>query len=106
LYNASREEQEETTGTDWGNLNLRQAYSRATTYAAVPLEDEELAERARTELRSGQAGYPGPHEFTGHSLEGPTVPNPVDETHSSSNASAQFGLAVIQCLALIGDALD
>lgn len=32
--------------------------------------------------------------------------NPVDETNFSSNASAQFGLAVIQCLALIGDALD
>ena len=106
LYNASREEQEETTGTDWGNLNLRQAYSRATAYAAVQLEDEELAERAWTELRTGDAGYPDDHEFTGHSLEGPTVLNPVDETNFSSNASAQFGLAVIQCLALIGDALD
>lgn len=106
LYNASREEQEEATGARWGDLNLRQAYSRATAYASVQLEDGELADRAWEELRTGHAGYPDDHDFTGRSLTGPTVLNPVEEFSFSSNASAQFGLAVIQCLALVGDALD
>lgn len=106
LYNASREEQEEATGEDWGNLNLRQAYSRATAYAAVQLEDESLAQRAWDELRTGHAGYPDDHDFGTRSWSGPDVLNPIDEASFSSNASAQFGLATMQCLALVGHALD
>jgi hypothetical protein len=38
-------------------------------------------------------------------IEGPTVLKPVDEAGLSTNASAQYGLAAIQCPALIGDRL-
>lgn len=106
LYNATADEQVEATGASWGNQNLRQAYSRVTAYAAVQLEDPELAERAWTELRTGHAGYPDDKDFGVTPLEGPQVLNPVEEGSFSTNASAQFGLAVIQCLALVGDALD
>ncbi|EWS79678.1 hypothetical protein BF93_10125 [Brachybacterium phenoliresistens] len=106
LYNASKDEQKEATGASWGNLNLRQAYSRATAYASVQLEDPQLAERAWQELRTGHAGYPDDHDFGTQRIEGPAVLNPVDEGRLSTNASAQFGLAVIACLALVGDALD
>jgi len=103
LYNATKDEQRAATGADWGNLNLRQAYARATAYAAVQLDDDDLALRAWKELRTGHAGYPAAHDFTTRRIEGPEVLNPVDEARLSANASAQFGLAAIQCLALVGD---
>ncbi|CAL9340381.1 hypothetical protein SUDANB171_00256 [Streptomyces sp. enrichment culture] len=103
LYNSSADQQREETGASWGSLNLRQAYSRATAYAAVRLEDDALARRAWQELRTGHAGYPETHDFTARRIEGPAVLNPVDEASLSTNASAQYGLAVIQCLALVGD---
>ncbi|MCI2238237.1 hypothetical protein MO973_28070 [Paenibacillus sp. TRM 82003] len=106
LYNATKEEQAAVSGSDWGNLNLRQAYSRATAYAANQLDDAELAQRAWAELRRGHAGYPQGHPFDSVRVDGPAVLNPVDEADLSTNANAQFGLAVIQCLALVGDALD
>ncbi|MDT0316856.1 exo-rhamnogalacturonan lyase family protein [Streptomyces millisiae] len=103
LYNSTAEEQRLETGSSWGSLNLRQAYSRATAYAAVRLDDAALAERAWRELRTGHAGYPEDHDFTAERVEGPAVLNPVDEARLGTNASAQYGLAAIQCLALVGD---
>jgi hypothetical protein len=38
-------------------------------------------------------------------VEGQTVLKPVDEAGFSANTSARYGLAAIQCLALIGDKL-
>jgi hypothetical protein len=106
LYNSTREEQEEATGESWGNLNLRQAYSRATAYAAKQLDDETLARRAWQELRTGHAGYPEDHNFTSVRIAAPQVLNPVDEANFSTNASSQFGLAAIQLLALVGDFIE
>ncbi|MGC9539759.1 Tat pathway signal sequence domain protein [Streptomyces sp. UG1] len=106
LYNATPEEQRAATGASWGNLNLRQAYARATAYAAKQLGDEALAQRAWKELRTGHAGYPEDHPFTSERIEGPAVLNPIDEAKFSTNASAQFGLAAIQCLALVGEHLE
>ncbi|WP_435813381.1 Tat pathway signal sequence domain protein [Streptomyces zhihengii] len=103
LYNATKAEQREATGSDWGNLNLRQAYSRATAYAASQLGDTTLAKRAWQELRTGHAGYPANHDFGTRRIEGPDVFNAVDEASLTANSSAQFGLAAIQCLALVGD---
>ncbi|TDC73364.1 Tat pathway signal sequence domain protein, partial [Streptomyces hainanensis] len=103
LYNSSAAQQREETGASWGSLNLRQAYSRATAYAAIRLDDDTLAQRAWQELRTGHAGYPENHDFTSQRVEGPAVLNPVDEARLGTNASAQYGLAVIQCLALVGD---
>ncbi|RBM10969.1 Tat pathway signal sequence domain protein [Streptomyces sp. PT12] len=103
LYNSTADQQREETGSSWGSLNLRQAYSRATAYAAVRLDDDALAARAWQELRTGHAGYPENHPFTAERVEGTDVLNPVNEARLSTNASAQYGLAVIQCLALVGD---
>ncbi|MCK0118215.1 Tat pathway signal sequence domain protein [Isoptericola sp. S6320L] len=105
LYNASREEQAEVTGEHWGSLNLRQSYARATAYAAVRLEDDALAARAWQELRTGHAGYPDDHDWGTRRIEPPAVLHPVDEANFSTNASAQYGLAAMQCLALVGDRL-
>ncbi|MEV8545551.1 Tat pathway signal sequence domain protein [Streptomyces sp. NPDC051572] len=105
LYNGTREEQIAATGSSWGSQNLRQAYSRATAYAAERLDDATLAKRAWTELRTGSAGYPESMSFATRHYEGPAVLNPVDEAPMSTNASAQYGLAVFQCLALVGDTL-
>ncbi|WP_237100902.1 Tat pathway signal sequence domain protein [Nonomuraea sp. MG754425] len=103
LYNGTRAEQEAVTGAYWGGLNLRQAYSRATAYAAVQLDDQALAKRAWQELRTGHAGYPDNHPFGSVRVEGSAVLNPIDEAQLSTNASAQFGLAAFQCLALVGE---
>ncbi|GAA4812603.1 hypothetical protein GCM10023220_49870 [Streptomyces ziwulingensis] len=103
LYNSTKAEQREATGSDWGNLNLRQAYARASAYAAEQSGDEALAKRAWQELRTGHAGYPEGHSFTPRRVVAPAVLNPVDEASLSANASAQFGLAAIQCLALVGE---
>ncbi|MFI8952867.1 Tat pathway signal sequence domain protein, partial [Streptomyces sp. NPDC053750] len=105
LYNGTRAEQTEATGSYWGSLNLRQSYSRATAYAASQLGDDKLAARAWQELRTGHAGYPDDHRFAAERIEGPAVLNPVDEAPLSVNASSQFGLAAIQCLALVGEVI-
>ncbi|WP_447002565.1 Tat pathway signal sequence domain protein [Saccharothrix isguenensis] len=106
LYNGTAAEQQAETGKSWGSLNLRQAHSRLTAYAAVKLGDAALAERAWKEFDTGHAGYPRTLEFRSARLEGPAVLKPVDEaTFASTNASSQYGLAAIQCLALVGDRL-
>ncbi|WP_036966594.1 hypothetical protein [Promicromonospora kroppenstedtii] len=106
LYNGTAAEQVAATGASWGSLNLRQSYSRATAYAAARLDDPALARRAWTEFRTGHAGYPADHSFETVRVEPPLVLNAVDEGRFSTNASAQYGLAAIQCLALVGEELS
>ena len=103
LYNATSAEQREATGSTWGSLNLRQAYSRATAYASQALDDPALGKRAWTEFRTGHAGYPESRDLTPVRVEGSQVLHPVDEAPVSTNASAQYALAAFQCLALAGD---
>ncbi|WP_225964489.1 exo-rhamnogalacturonan lyase family protein [Nonomuraea angiospora] len=66
------------TGADWGNLNLKQAYARATAYAARQLSDVTLAERAWQELRTGRAHDPA-YRLPGHrhvfQEDGAPIPN-------------------------------
>ena len=69
------------------------------------LGDAALGQRAWQELRTGHAGYPESHSFALHRVDGPRVLNPIEEAEVSTNASAQYGLAVIQCLALVPDSL-
>ena len=101
LYNGTSAEQVAITGSAWGSQNLRQAYSRATAYAAYKLKDPVLATRAWKELRTGNAGYPESLPFATVRVEGSNTLNPVDEGPFSTNESAQFGLAAIQLLALV-----
>nr|MDT0661963.1 hypothetical protein [Micromonospora sp. DSM 115978] len=106
LYNGTAAEQIAETGQSFGNLNLRQAHSRLTAYAAARTGDAGLAARAWQEFHTGHAGYPRTAPWRSVPVDGPAVLKPVDEAaFVSTNASAQYGLAAIQCLALVGEHL-
>ncbi|GAA4728718.1 exo-rhamnogalacturonan lyase family protein [Phytohabitans rumicis] len=106
LYNGTAAQQIAETGSSFGNLNLRQAHSRLTAYAAAKTGNATLAARAWQEFYTGHAGYPRNAPWRSTRVEGPAVLKPVDEaSFVSTNASAQYGLAAIQCLALVGDHL-
>ncbi|MFC7530919.1 hypothetical protein [Actinoplanes sp. GCM10030250] len=105
LYNGTADEQRAETGVAFGTQNLRQAHARLTAYAAAKLGDPALAARAWQEFYTGHAGYPRNQNWGSTRIQGPAVLKPVDEAVFSTNASAQYGLAAIQCLALIGDQL-
>ncbi len=107
LYNGTDEEAEAEVGEPLGgNTNLMQAHTRLDAYAAVQLDDDGLADRAwagflhpDTEWEYGEDWEFG-LERVEHTL------NPVEwQTNVSTNNSAQYGLAAIQILALIGDRL-
>jgi hypothetical protein len=104
-YNAPAAEQEKRFGRSLGGLNLQQGHSRLTAFAAEIREDEALAKRAWQEFYRGSGGVRrGAIEVT--RVSGPAVLRPVDEAAGvSTNATAQWGLAAIQCLALVGEAL-
>ncbi|BEL06621.1 Tat pathway signal sequence domain protein [Actinoplanes sichuanensis] len=105
LYNGTAAEQQAETGVAFGSQNLRQAHARLTAYAAAKLGDPTLAARAWQEFYTGHAGYPRNQNWAVTRVAGPAVLKPIDEAGFSTNASAQYGLAAIQCLALIGDKL-
>ncbi|HTU68396.1 MAG TPA: hypothetical protein VMF52_20805 [Steroidobacteraceae bacterium] len=99
-YNASEDEQKKALGQSLGLLNLQQGHSRLTAYAAYRRRDAALAARAWSEFTAGRAGYGPRQAFTTTRIGGPAVLNPVDEGAGiSTNASAQWGLAGIVCLA-------
>ncbi len=102
LYNASPEEQEKALGTRLSGTGLTQGHSRLTAYAAWRRKDPKLAARAWSEFARN---FMKPDLQLTH-LEGPAVLNPVDEAAwVSTNDAAQWGLAAIQNLALIGEQL-
>ena len=102
LYNASGEERRRVLGKDFRSGSLTQAHSRLTAYVAARRKDRGLAERAWKEFMSRSRSL----DMQSTRLEGPDVLNPVDESLSvSTNDASQWGLAAIQNLALIGDAL-
>lgn len=104
LYNATPAEQKARFGAPLRGINLQQGHSRLTAFAAVQLGDEKLARRAWSEFYldedSERSGRDRPH--VAHHVEGPAVLRPVPEDPSvSTNATAQWGLAAMQCLALV-----
>lgn len=106
LYNAPAEEQERRLGESFRG-NLGQGHSRLTAYAAHLQNDAALGRRAWEEFFRGSAGY-GPRvaKLESRELDGPQVLRPVDEAAwVSTNATAQWGLAAIQCLALVPEQL-
>ena len=106
LYNASPAEQTKRLGQPLHGLNLQQGHSRLTAFAAKIKADPALAHRAWNEFQGGAGGIVrrGPPESK--RISGPAVLQPVDEAaFVSTNATAQWGLAAIQNLALVGDAL-
>lgn len=103
LYNAPAEQQLRALGQPLGELNLQQGHSRLTAYAAHRKQDSALAQRAWQEFYAGRAGYAWSQEFTSQTRGGPATLNPVTEAPwVSTNETAQWGLAAIQCLAWAG----
>lgn len=102
LYNAPAEEQKARLGKSF-QVGLPQGHSRLTAYVAKQKGDAALAARAWKEFsRSGR----GRQSVEGHlpvkHLSGPVVLRPVDEAPGvSTNDTAQWGLAAIECLALL-----
>ncbi len=106
LYNASAEEQTKRLGQPLSGLNLQQGHSRLTAFAAKMKNDPALAQRAWAEFQGGIGGFARHSTLETKRITGPAVLQPVDEAaFVSTNATAQWGLAAIQNLALAGNAL-
>jgi hypothetical protein len=102
LYNGSREDHVAAFGHPLRGTSLRAAHSRLTAYAAQVSANPRLAERAWSEFHETRE----PRTIDAIRVDGPTTLNPVEEASwVSTNDSAQWGLAAIQNLALIPDAL-
>jgi hypothetical protein len=100
LYNGSDEQQKAALGESFGSINLQQGHARLTAYAARRKNDATLAARAWKELTEGRSGYGARQQFASNRIEAPAVLNPVDEAPGvSTNSTAQWGLAAIECLA-------
>jgi hypothetical protein len=105
LYNATPEEQTKRLGHALSGTNLQQGHSRLTAYAARLKSDPALAKRAWAEFNRGEGGQRSRGPFTATPIAGPDVMRPVDEAaFVSTNGTAQWGLAAIECLALVGEA--
>jgi hypothetical protein len=107
LYNASAEDQTKVLGQAVPAPNLQQGHARLTAFTAYHKKDTGLAKRAWKELLDGGSGYSPRVAFESKRIEGPEVLYPVDEAAwISTNATAQWGLAAIECLAYVGDVLE
>jgi hypothetical protein len=103
LFLGTKEEQVEAVGQPLAGIYLTQAHSRLTAYAAARLDDPDLAARAWESFAEGGEHLNHESAFTLRTIEPPHVLLPVDEAPTvSTNDTSQFGLAVIQNLALIG----
>lgn len=97
LYNAPGDVQQARLGQALRNNSLTQGHSRLTAYAAHLKNDRNLAARAWREFQRGTR----PIEVK--RIDGPAVLRPVHEAVTvSTNDSAQWGLAAMQCLAWLG----
>ncbi|MEV7663470.1 Tat pathway signal sequence domain protein [Paenarthrobacter sp. NPDC089316] len=106
LFLASPDEQAAEVGQPLAGIYLTQAHSRLTAYAAAKLGSPELATLAWESFAEGGENLNHTEAFTLKKILPPYVLQPVDEAPTvSTNDTAQFGLAVIQNLALIGGEL-
>ncbi|RWA13800.1 hypothetical protein EKO27_g1303 [Xylaria grammica] len=104
-YGASAAEQTTRYGESFGKLNLRQGHSRLTAYAAKRLGNATLAARAWSEFLSTD-GFAPTAPWASVPVNGSQVLAPVDEAAwISTNDFALYGLAAIENLAQVGDAL-
>ncbi len=95
------------TDAGGGGRGLRQGHSRLTAYAARKLGDPALARRAWTEFLGQGIIEDLDLSTETRRITGPAVLNPVDEAAGvTTNGASQWGLAAIQNLALVGDALE
>jgi len=91
-------------GKDPGGRSLTEGHSRLTAYAAFHEHDRALALRAWREFLGNGAALTG---SVTRRIGGVDTLRPlIEEPGASTNEAAQWGLAGIQNLALIGDTLD
>ncbi|HEY0956690.1 MAG TPA: Tat pathway signal sequence domain protein [Roseateles sp.] len=103
-YNAPKADIVALLGKDPGGRSLGDTGSRMTAYAAFQERDRALALRAWREFFASGA-LKG--DAKTRRIGGVTVLRPLDEQPGiGTNGAAQWGLAAIQNLALIGDTLD
>ena len=109
LYSGTDEQRKKELGDfkagTFKEASLRDTHSRVTAFAAVHDKDDGLAARAWSELLGNKftADAPQPEP---RRIFGPDVLVSIDEMPMGTNGAAQWGLAAILCLALIGDKLD
>jgi hypothetical protein len=108
LYSGTDEQRRKELGDFKQGLfkeaSLKDSHSRCTAFAAKHGNDPQLAERAWTELLGKDFTPQNPQRKPTH-LTGPAVLNPIDDLPMGTNGAAQWGLAAMECLALVGDAL-
>lgn len=105
-FNATKAEQKARYGVDFGSLLLFQGHSRLDAYAGARAKDEALIKRAWQKFSQGDGYSDATTDWKTVKVEGPAVLEPgVEATWVSTNSTAQYGLAAIQNLALIGDRL-
>ncbi|MHC0432954.1 exo-rhamnogalacturonan lyase family protein [Streptomyces sp. O3] len=104
-YSASKTEQAERYGENFGTLLLFQGHSRQDAYAAVQLGDDKLAARAWRRFYDGDPwDYRESDPWDTEKIEGPVALVPgSDAPWVGTNTTALYGLAAIQNLALVGD---
>ncbi len=106
-YNAPSQDIVALLGRDPGGRGMSDTNSRMTAYAAYHERDRALSLRAWREFFASDWLQSGNPRNTVRRIEGPAVLRPLDElTGISTNASAQWGLAAIQHMALGGDTLE
>lgn len=104
LFLAEPAEQVAEVGQALPGIYLTQAHSRLTAYAAARLADPILAARAWVQYAAGGENLGNDVAFHLHKVGPPYVLQPITEAHTvSTNDAAQFALATIQLLALVGD---
>ncbi|HEX4811233.1 MAG TPA: Tat pathway signal sequence domain protein [Nonomuraea sp.] len=112
LYLATPERQEAEVGERLGGVSLVQAHSRLTAYAAARTGDADLAAWAWRKFALDEGDQLNRNALQRQEIwalipvDGPEVPAPVREApFVSTNDAAQYGLAAIHNLALIGEHL-
>ncbi|MFC8227935.1 Tat pathway signal sequence domain protein [Streptomyces sp. NPDC057287] len=102
-FNATKAEQAERYGSDFGSLILFQGHSRLDAYAAVRTGDEKLAARAWEKFYDSD-GYRESAPWKTEKVTGPVTTVPGTEANwVYTNDTALYGLAAIENLALVGD---
>ncbi|KAL2808314.1 hypothetical protein BJX63DRAFT_439470 [Aspergillus granulosus] len=105
-YSASREEQAARYGENFGSLNLIQGHSRLTAYYANHEGNSTVGVRAWDEFYNNNDGFLADEPWAAEVLNGSAVLVETEEASwVSTNAVAQYGLAAIQNLGLVGEEL-
>ncbi|MEB8336639.1 exo-rhamnogalacturonan lyase family protein [Streptomyces endophyticus] len=102
-FNATKAEQKERYGSDFGSLILFQGHSRLDAYAAVRTGEDKLAERAWEKFFKSD-GYTEASPWKTEKVTGPvTLVAGTEANWVYTNDTALYGLAAIENLALVGD---